>query len=121
MPSPSYTPISPSNGVDSIDNDSYATSTSTVTDSIVADFTVDRLASVSGLVYSDLNQNGVYVASDPVLSGATVYLDSSDSGTYQAGDPTCVTGPSGTYGFYEISVPDIGNPGFESPSLGRGQ
>ena len=120
MPSPSYTPISPSNGVDAIDNDSYATSTSTVTDSIVADFTVNRLASVSGSVYSDLNQNGVYVASDPALTGATVYLDSSDSGTYQAGDPTCVTGPSGTYGFYEISVPDIGNPGFESPSLGAG-
>jgi SdrD B-like domain len=117
MPSPSFTPILPSNGVYTIDNDSYATSTSPVTDSIVASFTVNRLASVAGSVYSDLNQDGVYTASDPELAGATVYLDASGSGTYQAGDATCVTGPSGTFGFYDISVPDVGNSGFESPTL----
>jgi hypothetical protein len=117
MPSVSFTPISPTSGVDTINDSAVATSSSTPTESLVANFTVNRLASISGSIYSDLNQNGVYVSTDPALGGATVYLDASGTGTYQAGDPTCVTGPSGTYGFYGLSVPTIGNFDFESPNL----
>ncbi len=105
MPSPSFTPITPSDGVDTIDNDSDTTG------SIVADFQINRLASISGSLYSDLNQDGVYTSTDPALSGATVYLDSTGTGTYQSGDPTCETGPSGTYGFYDLNAPATYNIG----------
>jgi len=103
MPSPSFTPITPINSVDTINSTSSTTTASSPTGSIIANFTVNRLASISGSIYSDLNQNGVYVSSDPALGGATVYLDTSGTGTYQSGDPTCVAGPSGTYGFYELT------------------
>lgn len=103
MPSASFTPITPSNDVDTINESSVTEATGSTTGSLVANFSVNRLASISGSLYSDLNQNGVYVSTDPALGGATVYLDSSGTGTYQAGDPTCITGPSGTFGFYDLN------------------
>lgn len=103
MPSPSFTPITPSSGVDTITNTAGSSTSSTTTTSITANFTINRLASITGSLYSDLNKNGVYVSTDPSLAGATVYLDSSGTGTYQAGDPTCITGPSGTFGFYDLN------------------
>ena len=103
MPSPSFTPLTPSNGVDTISLSTIAPTPNEPTPSLTADFSITRLASIGGSLYSDLNQDGVYAATDPALSGATVYLDSSGTGTYQASDPTCVTGPSGTFGFYELT------------------
>jgi len=98
MPNPSYTPITPSTGEVSVSNNLAANSAS-----LVANFSINRLASISGSAYSDLNRNGVQVASDPALGGATVYLDAAGTGTYQTGDPICVTGPSGTFGFYQLT------------------
>ena len=103
MPTPSFTPISPANDVNTISETNCMPTASSPCLSIVANFSINRLASITGSLYSDLNQNGVYTSSDPALGGATVYLDASGTGTYQAGDPTCVTGPSGTYGFYELN------------------
>jgi protocatechuate 3,4-dioxygenase beta subunit len=98
MPNPSFTPITPSAGEVSVSNNLPANSSS-----LVANFSINRLASISGSVFSDLNRNGVQVASDPALGGATVYLDVAGTGSYQTGDPTCITGPSGTYGFFQLT------------------
>ena len=127
MPSPSFTPISPLAAASN--NPSYpviASNTVTIsttasasnpTSSQVANFSVNRLASISGSTFRDLPRTGLYLATDPALGGATVYLDSSGSGTYQAGDSTVVTGPTGLFSFYGLSVPDVGNNGFEMPAL----
>ena len=127
MPTPSYAPITPaavtssnaSNPVVSSNRVSISVNATTnnPTNSQVANFSVSRLASISGSIYRDIPQTGVYVSTDPSLGGATVYIDSTGSGTYTSGDPTCITGPSGLYSFYGLAVPDVGNNSFESPTL----
>ena len=130
MPTPSFTPITPS-AISSTNPSNPVVSSTTVTINVeatsgnpassqIANFSVSRLASISGSIFSDIPQNGVYVSTDPALNGATVYIDSTGSGTYNSGDPTVVTGPSGLYSFYGLSVPDVGNYSFEMPSLTAG-
>ena len=104
MPSPSFTPITPANDVDQVSESDITATSGTATQSLSADFEVQRLASISGSLYSDLAQDGIDSASDPALGGVTVYLDSSGTGVYQASDPTCVAGPSGTFAFYGLTT-----------------
>ncbi|MFM7127801.1 MAG: beta strand repeat-containing protein, partial [bacterium] len=103
MPSPSFTPITPANATVGFTLNDSATSSNSTVESVVANFTINRLASISGSIYSDLLQTGVYNASDPALSGATVYLDINNNGQYDTGEMTCETGPSGTFGFFDLT------------------
>ena len=103
MPSPSFTPITPANATISFTLNDTANSSNSTIESVVANFTINRLASISGSIYSDLLQTGVYNANDPALSGATVYLDVNNNGQYDTGEMTCETGPSGTFGFYDLT------------------
>ena len=103
MPSPSFTPITPANATIDFTLDDSASSSSSPVESVVANFTVNRLASITGSIYSDIVQNGVYGANDPALGGAVVFLDTNGNGQYDASDLTCETGPSGTYGFYDLT------------------
>ena len=103
MPSLSFTPITPSDATIDFTLDDSSTSSSSPVESVVANFTVNRLASITGSIYSDLVQNGVYGANDPALGGAVVFLDTNGNGQYDTSDLTCETGPSGTYGFYDLT------------------
>ena len=54
---------------------------------------------ITGRVFVDTNNNGVYDGSDTPLSGQTVYLDLNDSGVQTSNDPTATTNASGVYTF----------------------
>ena len=102
MPSPSFTPISPANATVGFTLNDSSSTANNPTESVVANFTINRLASITGSIYSDIVQNGVYVSTDPALSCGTIYLDTNGNGQYDNNEPTCETGPSGQYGFYDL-------------------
>ena len=52
---------------------------------------------VAGMVYDDVNDNGVKDATEVGKSGVTVYLDLDDSGTLNGSEPSVVTGTDGAY------------------------
>lgn len=54
-------------------------------------------ASVSGVVYNDLNVNASLQASDPKIGGVRVYADLGNHGSYVAGDPSAITNSNGAY------------------------
>ena len=56
-------------------------------------------ASLSGVVYEDLNGDGVQQNNEPGLQGWTVYVDLADQGTYVSGDPVTTTDQNGAYTF----------------------
>lgn len=56
-------------------------------------------ASLSGVVYEDLNGNGTRQNNEPGLQGWTVYIDLGDQGTFVSGDPFTTTDPNGAYAF----------------------
>ncbi len=67
--------------------------------------------SISGLVWNDLNRNGLrdydtltgtYL--DPVLPGWTIYLDLNRSRTIDPGEPVATTGADGRYLFPDLQV-----------------
>ncbi len=69
----------------------------------VAGSTVDigadelQSATVSGLVFNDLNGDGIQESGETGLAGVTVYADLSNSGYFQSGDPTATTSASGNF------------------------
>ena len=56
-----------------------------------------QVGTVSGLVFNDLNGDGVQQAGETGLANVTVYADLSNSGALKAGDPTAVTNYNGNY------------------------
>jgi hypothetical protein len=54
-------------------------------------------ASVSGTVFSDLNDDSLYGVGEPGVVGVQVYVDLNDSHAYVSGDPVAVTDASGNY------------------------
>ena len=88
--------------VGAVETDSDGESTSTVLGSGETDPTLDsgfvRPASIAGLVWTDLNNDGVVDPGESPIAGVTVTL----TGTDGAGNPvteTTTTGPDGTYSF----------------------
>jgi uncharacterized protein YkwD len=68
-------------------------------------------ASVSGVVFSDLDQNGVPGGSEGGFGGFTVFVDADSDGLLDAGENSTVTNASGSYtltglsgGTYDIGV-----------------
>jgi hypothetical protein len=59
----------------------------------------NQSGTITGLVFNDLNANGVHDSGEPPLSGWTVYLDLNNDGTLDPNDPRIVTGTDGTYLF----------------------
>lgn len=53
--------------------------------------------SISGLVYNDLNANGVLDPEEPTASNITVYSDTNNNGKLDAGEPATVTDIFGNY------------------------
>ncbi len=52
-----------------------------------------------GVVYRDLNADGVLEAGEPGLPGRVVYLDLAGTGTFATGDPTATTDSNGIFTF----------------------
>ena len=85
-------------------------------------------ASITGVVFNDLNGDGVQDAGEPGLAGVLVYLDVNNTGSLVGSDPSTVTNSSGQYRFDGLAagtyvVREVG-PGRgrwrPHPSRGRG-
>jgi hypothetical protein len=63
-------------------------------------------ASISGLVWNDLDGDGARGAAEPAASGITVYLDLNDNNALDASEPTKITAADGSYTFANL---DAGN------------
>ena len=69
---------------------------------------------ITGLVFSDSNKNGVYDPGEPILSNRKIYLDANSNGKLDAGERTAVSNASGVYTFtglasgtYRVSRGDV--------------
>ncbi len=60
--------------------------------------------SLSGVVWNDLNSNGVHEAAEPGLLGWTVFLDQNSDGLLTAGERQVVTISDGSYSFAGVSA-----------------
>src|SRR5262249_40925760 len=69
-----------------------------------ANFTVTETPSIQGTAFRDLNFNGSRDPGEPGLGGLTVYLDVTGAGHFVEGDPVTITGPDGTYGFFNLDL-----------------
>ncbi len=65
-------------------------------------FAQPELASISGLVYNDLDGSGDRDGNEAGLPGFIVLLDSNDNGIFDAGELVSVTGSTGAYTFPEL-------------------
>lgn len=54
---------------------------------------------ITGFVYKDANQDGIYDKGDAPIAGRTVYLDTTNSGKYVSGDPATKTNAAGDFSF----------------------
>src|SRR5438309_288900 len=61
-------------------------------------------ASLSGVVWSDLNKNATRETSEPPVGGVTVYIDTNDNKTVDAGELTTVTANDGSYTFTGLAA-----------------
>ncbi|WZP00312.1 SdrD B-like domain-containing protein [Isosphaeraceae bacterium EP7] len=68
------------------------------------DFAIDELASVSGIVFVDLNNDGTNDPSDPGLPNISVVLDLNNNGQFDPGEPTTITNATGGYIFYNVPL-----------------
>jgi subtilisin family serine protease/protocatechuate 3,4-dioxygenase beta subunit len=59
----------------------------------------NQSGTITGVVFNDLNGDGVHDSGEPPLSGWTVYLDLNNSGVLTPNDPRIVTGTDGKYLF----------------------
>lgn len=67
-----------------------------------ADFGLFKAASISGVAFNDLNNNGTRDAGEAALSGWTVFLDQNANEQQDAGEASVVTGEDGTYAFTNL-------------------
>ena len=56
-------------------------------------------ASISGVVFDDLNGNGVREANEPGRAGAELFIDVNQSGFLDKNEPRATTGAGGAYAF----------------------
>lgn len=64
------------------------------------------LASISGVVWNDVDGDGTQGAGESVQSGVTVYIDLNDNKGLDASEPTSVTGADGSYSFQNLNAGD---------------
>ena len=94
-----------------------------------ASFTLEQIerrllfASISGVVYGDLNSNGLRDPGEPGLAGWTVYLDQNDNSVKDVSEVSTVTDGSGAYTFAGINaatyrVREVVEPGWVQTSGG---
>ncbi len=64
---------------------------------------------ITGSVFSDLNDSGTRTGADPALAGITAFIDPAGGGTPAAGDPTTTTAADGTFSFADVPLADAGD------------
>ena len=70
-----------------------------------ADFGVTaNSTSISGIVFDDVNGDGLRQSGDNPVSGWTVYLDANDNGVLDSGESSQTTDASGTYSFDQLAL-----------------
>lgn len=67
---------------------------------------VSTLATISGTVVADANENGIADVGESVVAGATLFLDLDHNGLLDAGEPTATTDASGAYTFTDVVLGD---------------
>ena len=65
----------------------------------------DRLGTISGTKWNDLNGDGVQNADEPGLAGWTIYLDENRNGQLDEGEAFTITDAEGNYVFEDLAVP----------------
>jgi hypothetical protein len=65
---------------------------------------LERVGSIAGRQFHDLNGNGARDPGEPGLTGWTVYLDKNNNGQYDTGELTAATDPLGDYLFPLLST-----------------
>jgi hypothetical protein len=60
------------------------------------------LGAIAGIVFEDLNTNGMRESGEAGLSGWTIYLDSNGNRLKDSGELSTVTAPDGTYRFLNL-------------------
>ncbi len=63
-----------------------------------------QTGSISGVVYSDTNRNGVFDSGEGIGDKRTVYLDSNNNGKLDSGEPKQLTNASGRYTFVNLKA-----------------
>jgi hypothetical protein len=58
---------------------------------------VQQLGSITGLVWNDLNDDGVRQSGEPRLAGVVVYIDENQNGQYNFGERAAITNTLGEY------------------------
>ena len=74
--------------------------------------------SVTGVVFSDSNTDGIQNTGEVGVAGLTVFIDTNGTGQYTQGDPTASTNSNGTYTFVGLAPePTLctWNPAMDSP------
>ena len=70
------------------------------------------LGSIQGIVFNDINGNGVQDSGEPGIAGVVVYIDANDNGVLDSGelstvtdaaDPTALVNPAGDFSFPGLS------------------
>lgn len=87
-------------------------------DNLDFDAALVELGSISGVVWEDLNADGIRDAGENGLEGWTVYLDLNDDGLLGAEEPSTETASDGRYGFADLRpgtyvVAEVIEPGYE--------
>jgi protocatechuate 3,4-dioxygenase beta subunit len=78
-------------------------SSSTVSGVKFGNFNISPTDRISGLVYSDLNSNGIQDSNEPGLPGVTVFLDGNSNGVLDPGEMSLTTDSSGNYSFTNLA------------------
>ena len=60
-------------------------------------------AAISGVVFDDLNGNGVRETGEPGRAGATLFIDANQSGFADKNEPRATTGAGGVYTFPNVA------------------
>jgi VCBS repeat-containing protein len=89
-------------------NDSYSVRVVSGVNTVAPDFanfdsSASAPGSVSGIVWNDLNENGVQEATEPGLGGVTVYWDQNNDGSLNVGENQIATAENGSYTFASVS------------------
>ncbi|WP_182867220.1 beta-propeller fold lactonase family protein [Rhodopirellula sp. JC639] len=77
--------------IDDINNFTPVTLELSTTEAVADLGVTENLAAINGVVFDDLNQDGVLDAGEPGLAGWTLYIDDNDNDQLDAGERTTVT------------------------------
>ncbi len=59
---------------------------------------------ITGTIFDDVNENGLYDDNENGLAGQVAFLDENNNGLFDEGEPSSVTGDSGAYYFTQLPI-----------------